>query len=307
MRLGILGVCVLLFPLLAFAFPFGGQIGTIVPCYNNAIYANLGPPIGGPYIWTPSTRTYQFGPPRASGQWLLGLASAPYYCVVSIDPVIVWPGTHIDMMGSSGPSSPSRPTTDTNFGLGTGLGSGSGTAPSPLPGSSTSNTGRIGNVVISEVFHTVDSVHGTDPQNEWIELYNGALTPISLAGWSLSNSSSGAAITIPGDVIIPAGKFAILTSSSLTKSKWSIPADAQVILISSPIGGGLARAGDAVFLKGSTKNTIVDSVSWGSNTTAFTPAAPSVQSGHSVGRKTLSQDTNTASDWADIVTPTPGR
>ncbi len=92
---------VLVLPLFAHAFPFGGAIGTIVPCYNNAIYASLGPPRGGPYIWTPATRTYQFGPPRHSGQWLLGLASAPYYCVVSIFPVIVWPGTHIDMMGSS--------------------------------------------------------------------------------------------------------------------------------------------------------------------------------------------------------------
>lgn len=91
----------LLIPFAAHAFPFGGPIGTIRPCYNNAIYAAVGPPRGGPYIWTPATRTYQFGPPRRTGQYLLGLASAPYYCVVSIFPVIVWPGIHIDMMGSS--------------------------------------------------------------------------------------------------------------------------------------------------------------------------------------------------------------
>ncbi len=88
-------------PAVALAFPFGGSIGVIVPCYNNAIYASLGPPIGGPYIWTPATKTYQFGPPTHSGQWLLGLAGAPYFCLVSIEPVIVWPGTDITMMGSS--------------------------------------------------------------------------------------------------------------------------------------------------------------------------------------------------------------
>lgn len=88
-------------PGLASAFPFGGQAGQVVPCYNNAIYANLGAPVGGPYIWTPSTRTYSFGPPTHAGQWLLGLASVPYYCIISILPVIVWPGTAIDMMGSS--------------------------------------------------------------------------------------------------------------------------------------------------------------------------------------------------------------
>jgi hypothetical protein len=95
-------------PSFALAFPFGGQIGIVKPCYNNAIYVALGPPRGGPYIWTPSTRTYLFGPPSHVGQWLLGLASAPYYCVVSIFPVIVWPGTHIDMMGSSGSPAPIR-------------------------------------------------------------------------------------------------------------------------------------------------------------------------------------------------------
>jgi len=102
-------------PFVALAFPFGGQIGIVKPCYNNAIYAALGPPRGGPFVWSPSTRTYQFGPPRFVGQWLLGLASAPYYCIVSSFPVIVGPGPHIDMMGSSGPAAPAyrppEPTT----------------------------------------------------------------------------------------------------------------------------------------------------------------------------------------------------
>ena len=88
-------------PLIAAAFPFGGQASIVKPCYNQAIYANLGAPRGGPYIWTTSTKTYQFGPPTHAGQWLLGLAGAPYYCIISIQPVIVWPGTYITMMGSS--------------------------------------------------------------------------------------------------------------------------------------------------------------------------------------------------------------
>lgn len=89
-------------PTVAFAsFPFGGAASIVKNCYNSAIYAMLGPPIGGPYIWTPSTKTYQFGPPSHSGQWLLGNAGPPYMCVVSIMPVIVWPGTDIIMMGSS--------------------------------------------------------------------------------------------------------------------------------------------------------------------------------------------------------------
>ncbi len=88
-------------PFVAYAYPFGGQINIFRRCYNKAIYANLGPPRGGPYIWTTTTQTYQFGPPAHTGQWLLGLASVPYYCIVSVQPVIVWPGTYITMMGSS--------------------------------------------------------------------------------------------------------------------------------------------------------------------------------------------------------------
>ncbi|MDB5238244.1 MAG: hypothetical protein JWM46_514 [Candidatus Kaiserbacteria bacterium] len=90
-----------LFPLSAFAFPFGGQAALVIPCYNGAIYAFIGPPIGGPYIWTPSTQTYRNGPPTHSGQWLLGLAGAPYYCIVSIEPINVFPGTAIMMLGTS--------------------------------------------------------------------------------------------------------------------------------------------------------------------------------------------------------------
>jgi len=83
------------------AFPFGGQASIVRPCFNQAIYASLGPPRGGPFIWTGSTKTYQFGPPSHAGQWLLGLAGAPYFCIVRIQPLTVWPGTHILMMGSS--------------------------------------------------------------------------------------------------------------------------------------------------------------------------------------------------------------
>lgn len=88
-------------PLETFAFPFGGQANSVVPCYNQAILARLGPPIGGNYLWSPSTKTYQFGPPRHAGQWLLGLAQTPWYCIITYLPLTVEPGTHIMMMGSS--------------------------------------------------------------------------------------------------------------------------------------------------------------------------------------------------------------
>ena len=98
----VVAIIFLLFaPLFAFAFPFGGQASIVRPCFNEVIYASIGPPVAGPYIWAPSTKTYLFGPPRHSGQWLLGLASINYYCIVSRRPLITWPGSLITMLGTS--------------------------------------------------------------------------------------------------------------------------------------------------------------------------------------------------------------
>ncbi len=82
---------------------FGGQITKIIGCINfGVIYARLGPPRGGPYIWSPTiTKTYSFGPPSHVGQWLLGNAGPSYYCIERIYPLTVHPGLLILMMGSS--------------------------------------------------------------------------------------------------------------------------------------------------------------------------------------------------------------
>ena len=88
-------------PFAATAAPFGGQVALAIPCFNGALYAFVGPPRGGAFLWTPATETYRFGPPTHSGQWVLGLSGIPYFCVVSIVPIIVSPGISIVMMGSS--------------------------------------------------------------------------------------------------------------------------------------------------------------------------------------------------------------
>ena len=92
----------LLFPFLVHAFPFGGQAKVVLPCYyNQTIYAVLGLPNPGAYVWTTATKTYPFGPPKHAGQWLLGIAGRPYYCIYHVGPNIIWSATRIEMMGSS--------------------------------------------------------------------------------------------------------------------------------------------------------------------------------------------------------------
>lgn len=89
-------------PQQAHAFPWGGQFQQVIPCFNNVIWALAGPPRGGKYIWVPGvTRTYDYGPPAHAGQWGLGLAAPPYFCIVSPLPLIVFPGIIMTMLGSS--------------------------------------------------------------------------------------------------------------------------------------------------------------------------------------------------------------
>lgn len=99
---GILCAVTVALPNLALAFPFGGVAGLVLPCYfNSTIYVALGPPLGGSLIWTVATKTLPNGPPTHSGQYAIGLASPPYYCIFSIAPIITYSGIAMTMVGTS--------------------------------------------------------------------------------------------------------------------------------------------------------------------------------------------------------------
>lgn len=85
----------------AHAFEWGGQFNTVIPCFNAVIWTNTSGPRGGNFIWTPSTRTYDYGPPSHSGQYGLGLAGPPYFCIVFPFPLVVFPGVIMTMVGTS--------------------------------------------------------------------------------------------------------------------------------------------------------------------------------------------------------------
>lgn len=284
-------------PLFAHAFPFGGRASIVLRCvYNSTIYSNLGPPRGGEYIWTTATKTYQFGPPAYAGQWLLGLAGAPYYCIYKISPLTIYTGIAITMMGSSGAAAPSAPPT---LGPG-GSGGGGTTPPSPTPAPPSP---QGGSVLLSEVYYAVDIAHGSKPHGEWVEIYNGTQAAVNLGGWRIEDGFTYD--TIPSGTILSPGKFMVVAATSTTRSLWNIPSDAFVSL-GSPIGDGLANGGDRIILKNAS-GALVDALSWGSNTTIFKPSAPVAPYGYSTWRKSLSVDTNAASDWASQSQPTPGK
>jgi hypothetical protein len=158
-------------------------------------------------------------------------------------------------------------------------------------------------VLISEVYGAIASQHGNDPQHEWVEIYNATPNAVDLSGWSISDASSTDAFP-PGTTLAP-GKLLIVAATSSLRTFWpSIPTDVRVVSLDSLIGNGLAAAGDRLtLLQG---QTIVDTVSWGTNRQAFSPAAPALVSGQSLGRTSFTTDTDTAQDWVNR-TPNPGR
>lgn len=298
---------ILAVPFVTHAFPFGGRASTVLQCvFNSTIYANLGPPRGGEYIWTTATRTYQFGPPSHAGQWLLGLAGAPYYCIYRISPLTIYTGISISMMGSSGPGSPSAPPTRNpslpSLASPSTPSTNPSSTPTPTPGP-LPPPGVTGKVLISEVYYAVDTARGAKPANEWVEIYNDTLSAVNLSGWKIEDAIQSD--TLPSGITLAPGKFIIVADSAATRTLWNLPQDVQFVALESPLGDGLANAGDRVLLRSDT-GAIVDAVSWGTNTSAFVPSAQTASYGRSLSRVPFPADTNTASDWAERP-PSPGK
>ena len=306
----VLGV-ILIAPLVVHAFPFGGRASTVLRCpYNSTIYVNLGPPVGGEYIWTTATRTYQFGPPANAGQWLLGLAGAPYYCIYKISPLTIYTGIAITMMGSSGggagaappttgPSSPSRiPSPSSPISNPSAVSNPTPPNPPPIP-----PPGTLANLIISEVYYAVDLAHGAKPANEWIEIFNGTAATVNIGGWRIEDAI--ASDLIPSGTMLAPGRFVVISATSTTRSLWNIPSDSQFVSLGSSIGDGLSNGGDRVVLRNAS-GVVVDALSWGTNTTAMNPSALVAPYGNSLFRVSLSRDSNTASDWG-VRLPSIGR
>lgn len=167
-------------------------------------------------------------------------------------------------------------------------------------------TATTDHVVINEVFYDVDSTHGSDTNNEWIELYNPTANPVSLENWEICDGNS--CDTITEVVSIPAHGFALIVNDASTyEDFWDdIPGDAVMIALDSSLGSGLNDGGDRVILK-DVSDTVVDQVSYGSDTGVFNPSvAITGADGKSIARVVKGWDTNSIEDWIFNTTPNPG-
>ena len=187
------------------------------------------------------------------------------------------------------------------------------TPPGPTP------TPFGGGLLISEVLY--DPV-GSEPNAEWIEIYNATSATIDLSGFKIGDEETqgdsegtyrfpDAATIAPGETILIANKAADFESAygfqpdfELNESDPAVPD----MLKYTPWSSGsmsLSNSGDEVLLLDYGDN-VVDTVSWGTSNWAFDPPAASVAEGHSLERVPAYLDTDSAQDWRDQPNPTPG-
>gem|GEM_PF-1561332 len=167
-----------------------------------------------------------------------------------------------------------------------------------------------GNLLITEVHYDLATTsEGVESANEWVELHNGTNQVLNLEGYSIHDATGSD--TIPAGVTLQPGQFLVITASSTTASFYSIPVSAVVLVLPNLIGSnGLANTGDMIEIF-NTASSSVDKVSWGSNTSAFTPSVRPTTAddfpGKPIGRISIHVDTGSAADWETKQTPTPGQ
>jgi len=167
---------------------------------------------------------------------------------------------------------------------------------SPLIGASSST------ILISEVEY--DSIQsGTDSAYEWLELYNNTASPMELTDWTISDNLSTDVIS--PTVTMPVGGCVVIAASEDFYTNYPDFTGEIVFIADGRIGNGLGNTGDRLILKDS-EGTVIDQMSYGTDTTAFDPACPDVAEGHSLERSPANVDTDTAEDWIDQESPDPG-
>ncbi len=162
-------------------------------------------------------------------------------------------------------------------------------------------------LLISEVYYDLanDGSHGSETggANEWVELYNPTDADVDLTNWEIGDGSSNDVISATEFILGP-GEYLVVTNATSTANFWDLET-VTVVFLGSSISGGLANGGDSVKLYDASE-TLVDAMSYGSNVSAFDPSVAVVPEGSSATRADLTVDTDTAADWEENESPTPG-
>lgn len=164
---------------------------------------------------------------------------------------------------------------------------------------------------------------GSEPGNEWVEIYNRSQDQIDLFGYKLGDSETigdlegmyvfpkGAKIQ-PGEIILVANQSVLFTNIFGFQPDFELadsdPEVADLLKYQHWAGGVINFRNDgdeAILLNPDDKP--VDILSWGDSNFAFNPSAPKPEDGMSLERNPADVDTNNASDWSILSEPEPGQ
>ena len=191
--------------------------------------------------------------------------------------------------------------------------------PTATPTVTSESTPQAARLLISEVFY---DPAGSEPNEEWIELYNGGGADLNLSGYKLGDEETQGggegmfefpemAVIVSGEVVVIANRavdflavFGFLPHYEVVDTESNVP-DMVKYTAWSTGSLQLGNSGDEVLLLDS-EDILIDTVSWGDSVWAFNPSVEDVEQGHSISRSPVYADTNSASDWIDLLNPEPG-
>jgi hypothetical protein len=159
-------------------------------------------------------------------------------------------------------------------------------------------------LVINKVYMHTDSAHKTTNDiNEWVEILNPTTSDINLKGWQICDNADCDMLSY-SNLILPAGKYAVVTDQQSTWSLWDVPGGALKIVLGGAIGNGLANDTDFIILKNA-EEEIVDQMNWGVpnedwanyNVEIWSPGITGFVKGDILGRNPDGFDTDQVSDW----------
>ena len=153
-------------------------------------------------------------------------------------------------------------------------------------------------IVINEVMYRGSA--------EWIELYNAGSNTVDIKGWIICDDAGHCGSLNPASrTDVAPGEFVLVAHDAADLNSLSIPDGTKKIYYAGNTIYFNDTGGDGAILKNNL-GTIIDQMSYDGDTTAFSPSCPSVVSSHSLSRNPLGFDTDSASDFIDLASPTPG-
>ena len=186
--------------------------------------------------------------------------------------------------------------------------------PTPTP------TAFMGLLYVSEVLY---DPAGNEPEEEWIELYNAGADAINLDDFKLGDEEVHGGpegmLRFPAGASIPSGGFVVVARNGIAfEDRYGFPPDFEVIDSGSTapemiayidwgsVNLALGNPGDEVLLLDGL-DQVIDAISYGDSNWAFDPPCPVVTEGHSLERYPPGEDTDSALDWRNQASPSPGQ